>query len=72
MTEGSLRVKRKSESVENDIEIEMSEDQEKPRRRKDARPTEIIQAAMEIFTECGFANAKIVDIAKRAGAARMR
>ncbi len=43
---------------------------EKPKRRKDQRPDEIIQAAMEVFAECGFANAKIVDIAKRAGAAK--
>jgi len=41
----------------------------KPRwkRRKDARPSEIVSAALAIFTERGFAAARIEDIAARAG-----
>lgn len=36
-------------------------------RRKDARPAEIIEAALDIFAESGFAAAKLGDVAKRAG-----
>ena len=41
----------------------------KPRwqRRKDARPDEIIQAALEVFAERGFAATKLEDVAKKAG-----
>ena len=42
----------------------------KPTRRKDDRPLEIIQAAIEVFAEKGFAGARIEEIAKRAGAAK--
>ncbi len=48
----------------------MVEPSSKPRRRKDQRPEEFVQAAMEVFCESGFANAKISDIARRAGAAK--
>ncbi|OYX05241.1 MAG: TetR family transcriptional regulator [Caulobacter vibrioides] len=37
------------------------------RRRSDARPGEIVQAALEVFAEKGFAAAKLDEIAKRAG-----
>jgi AcrR family transcriptional regulator len=42
---------------------------EKPkwRRRKEARPGEIVGAALEVFAEKGFAAAKLDDIARRAG-----
>jgi len=40
------------------------------RRRKEARPTEILQAAVEEFAENGFAGAKIDAIAARAGVAK--
>ena len=41
----------------------------KPRwqRRKDARPDEIIQAALEVFAERGFAATKLEDVARKAG-----
>jgi AcrR family transcriptional regulator len=41
----------------------------KPRwqRRKDARPEEIVAAALEVFVERGFAAAKLEDVARRAG-----
>lgn len=43
----------------------------KPReRRKDERPAEILQAAVDEFAEKGFANAKIQSIATRAGVAK--
>ncbi len=43
----------------------------KPRtRRKDARPGEIVDAAMQEFAEQGFAGARIERIAKRAGVAK--
>src|SRR5579864_7137387 len=37
------------------------------RRRKTARPAEIVQAAIEVFSERGFAAARLDDIAARAG-----
>ena len=37
------------------------------RRRKEARPAEIVDAALEVFAEKGFAAAKLDDIARRAG-----
>lgn len=36
-------------------------------RRKDARPEEITAAALELFVERGFANARLEDVAARAG-----
>ena len=47
----------------------MSETATKPRwrRRKSARPEEILQAALEVFTDRGFAATKLEDVARRAG-----
>ena len=39
-------------------------------RRKDARPAEIVQAALQVFTEKGFAAARLDDIAARAGVSK--
>jgi AcrR family transcriptional regulator len=36
-------------------------------RRKQARPTEILEAALKVFAEKGFAGARMEDIARRAG-----
>src|SRR6478735_1732435 len=50
-----------------------SEAQTPPRRRqrrKDARPSEIIEAAIEIFGERGFGAARLEDVARRAGVAK--
>lgn len=37
------------------------------RRRKDARPDEILAAALEVFADRGFAATKLEDVARRAG-----
>ena len=37
------------------------------RRRKEARPEEILDAALELFTEKGFSATRICDVAKKAG-----
>src|SRR3974390_2326526 len=37
------------------------------RRRKDARPTEILEAALAVFAERGFASTRMDEIAQRAG-----
>jgi len=47
--------------------LAMPDDEPKWRRRKEARPGEIIDAALEVFAEKGFAAAKLDDIARRAG-----
>jgi len=40
------------------------------RRRKDARPAEIVEAALACFTERGFAATRLEDVAQRAGVTR--
>ncbi|WP_036112090.1 MULTISPECIES: TetR/AcrR family transcriptional regulator [Luteibacter] len=45
----------------------MTEQEPKWSRRKDARPQEIIEAAIDEFVAKGYANAKLADIARRAG-----
>ena len=40
------------------------------RRRKTARPSEIVAAALDVFAEKGFAAAKLEDIAARAGVSK--
>lgn len=40
------------------------------RRRKTARPGEIIDAALEVFADNGFAGARLDDIARRAGVSK--
>jgi len=51
----------------------MPEDEPKWRRRKQARPAEIVDAALEVFAEKGFAAAKLDDIsAQRPGSQRRR
>jgi AcrR family transcriptional regulator len=48
----------------------MSETTPKFRRRKAARPSEIVEAAMQVFAERGFAAARLDDIAARAGVSK--
>jgi AcrR family transcriptional regulator len=40
------------------------------RRRKETRPAEVLEAALEVFAEKGYAAARMEDIAVRAGAAK--
>ncbi len=40
------------------------------RRRKDARPQEIVEAALSVFSERGFAAARLDDVAARAGVSK--
>jgi len=40
------------------------------RRRKEARPTELLDAALDVFFEKGFAAARLEDIAARAGVSK--
>lgn len=48
----------------------MTPGQPRWRRRKDARPAEIVSAALEVFAEKGFAAARLDDIAARAGVSK--
>ena len=45
----------------------MGEPQQRWSRRKDARPQEILDAALTVFAEKGFAGARMDDVAARAG-----
>lgn len=47
----------------------MTRDENSPkwRRRKDARPAEIVEAALDAFAERGFAATRLEDVAERAG-----
>ncbi|HMF99610.1 MAG TPA: helix-turn-helix domain-containing protein, partial [Gemmatimonadaceae bacterium] len=40
------------------------------RRCPEDRPEQIIKAALEVFGECGLANARLQDIAERAGVSK--
>jgi AcrR family transcriptional regulator len=40
------------------------------RRRPEHRPQQIIEAALKVFGECGLANARLQDIAQRAGVSK--
>lgn len=42
----------------------------KRQRRKEARPSEIIEAAIEVFAERGFGAAKLEEVARRAGVSK--
>ena len=44
--------------------------QPKWRRQPEHRPQQIIEAALEVFGECGLANARLQDIADRAGVSK--
>ncbi len=48
----------------------MMKDQPKWRRRKTDRPGEIIEAALQVFAEHGFAGAKLDEVARRAGVSK--
>lgn len=58
--------------VEPEAEAEVEPDQKKRkwRRRKDARPEEIIAAALELFAEQGFATTSLKDVGKKAGVSK--
>ncbi|HEX9173419.1 MAG TPA: helix-turn-helix domain-containing protein, partial [Telluria sp.] len=47
-------------------------DDTKPRweRRKDARPQELLAAALDLFVERGFASTRLEDVARRAGVSK--
>lgn len=44
--------------------------EQKRQRRKDARPSEILEAGLALFAERGFAATRLEDVAKRAGIAK--
>ena len=48
----------------------MAKPEPKWRRRKEERPSDIVAAALQIFSEKGFAGARIEEIAKRAGVSK--
>jgi len=48
----------------------VADDAPKFRRRKTARPAEIVEAALDVFAERGFAAARLDDIARRAGVSK--
>ena len=48
----------------------MPDDAPRWRRRKQARPAEILDAALAVFAEQGFAAAKLTEIARRAGVSK--
>jgi len=48
----------------------MADDAPRWRRRKEARPGEILEAALGVFAERGFAAAKLTEIARRAGVSK--
>lgn len=53
-----------------DMRQSASHNSDKRRRRKAARPGEIIDAALDLFVEKGFAATRLEDVARRAGVAK--
>ncbi len=50
--------------------LEKQEEKQRPQRRKDARPQEIVAAALQEFSQRGFAATRLDDVAARAGVAK--
>lgn len=50
--------------------LEKQEEKQRPQRRKDARPQEIVAAALHEFSQHGFAATRLDDVAARAGVAK--
>ncbi|MDH5393814.1 MAG: TetR/AcrR family transcriptional regulator [Gammaproteobacteria bacterium] len=50
--------------------LKCSEHQCRWRRRKEARPEEILDAALDLFTEKGFSATRMADVAKKAGVSK--
>src|SRR6266550_6654530 len=48
----------------------MTQTSQRWRRRKEARPAELLDAALDVFFEKGFAAARLEDIAARAGVSK--
>lgn len=65
MTNGSLIWE-----TEKDCKMQAGQPQQKRQRRKDARPSEILEAGLALFAERGFAATRLDDVAKRAGIAK--
>lgn len=54
-------------SEPSDTQVDEQQDGPRWRRRSEARPGEIVEAALDLFVEKGFASTKMDEIAKRAG-----
>lgn len=65
MTDGSLIWQ-----TEKDCKMPADQPEQKRQRRKDARPSEILEAGLALFAERGFAATRLEDVAKRAGIAK--
>lgn len=65
MTDGSLICE-----TEKDCKMPADQPQQKRKRRKDARPSEILEAGLVLFAERGFAATRLEDVARRAGIAK--
>jgi len=52
------------------MDATQSKNEPRSERRKDARPGEILDAALELFVEKGFAATRLEDIAQRAGVSK--
>jgi AcrR family transcriptional regulator len=54
----------------SDDALEQAEQKPRWARRKDARPGELLAAALDVFVDHGFAATKLDDVAKRAGVSK--
>ncbi|MBI4740230.1 MAG: TetR/AcrR family transcriptional regulator [Betaproteobacteria bacterium] len=59
-----------SSSASPNVSSSISDTKEPRRRRKDARPSELTAAALDLFVEKGFAATRLDDVAARAGVSK--
>ena len=67
MTAGGTRTQITYRSVNKAVADAIRAPERRWRRRKDARPAEIVDAALAVFAERGFSAARLDDVAARAG-----
>jgi len=63
-------VKKTTEPKQDSMQLPAKAAAQGRRRRKDARPSEIIDAALEVFAEHGFGAARVEEVARRAGVSK--
>jgi len=70
MADMAANFKRQTEEVTGALAPEQGQGKARWRRRKEARPQEILDAALSVFAQKGFAATRLEDVAARAGVSK--